>query len=29
VPGVSGEVDLNAYSGSVTNWQIWVSQRSQ
>ncbi|MGI3170608.1 glycoside hydrolase family 25 protein [Pseudooceanicola sp. C21-150M6] len=29
VPGVNGIVDLNAFAGSETDWQRWLSARSQ
>jgi lysozyme len=27
VPGISGDVDLNAFSGSGKNWKSWLSKR--
>lgn len=27
VPGISGEVDLNAFSGSRTDWKTWLNRR--
>ena len=29
VPGVSGEVDINAFYGSPQDWQRWLSRRAQ
>jgi lysozyme len=28
VPGVSGEVDLNAFGGSAAEWRAWVAERA-
>ena len=28
VPGIKGDVDLNAYSGSRSDWKAWVRKRS-
>jgi lysozyme len=28
VPGVSGEVDLNAFGGSAADWRRWVAERA-
>ncbi|MDP3959116.1 MAG: GH25 family lysozyme [Pseudorhodobacter sp.] len=29
VPGIAGEVDLNVFSGSQTEWSDWLAQRRQ
>nr|WP_235816197.1 glycoside hydrolase family 25 protein [Phaeovulum vinaykumarii] len=29
VPGVAGNVDLNAFAGSAEEWQAWLARRSQ
>lgn len=29
VPGVSGKVDLNAFGGSLRDWQAWLASRRQ
>ena len=29
VPGIAGEVDLNAFSGSRAQWQAWVNARAR
>ncbi len=29
VPGITGNVDLNAFSGSVQDWEAWVKARSK
>ena len=29
VPGAKGDIDLNAFSGSVNEWQTWLAQRRQ
>lgn len=28
IPGIQGEVDLNAFSGSRADWQAWVARRA-
>jgi lysozyme len=27
VPGITGKVDLNAFAGSVADWQGWLARR--
>ncbi|MDF1728069.1 MAG: GH25 family lysozyme [Sulfitobacter sp.] len=29
IPGIAGEVDLNAFSGSARDWQDWVARRAR
>ena len=29
IPGIEGEVDLNAFNGSPADWQAWVAARTQ